>query len=117
MRPLEADPTSFDVSLIVTESDVATIVPVIELLLISSWNISIDSVERSAAIVLVIVPVLLFTVKEPLRAASLKSDADIVPDTCKAVQYNTVPFGTPAVVTVKVTVDHSLTDVVDGIAE
>ena len=73
--------------------------------------------ERSAEIVLVIVPVLLFIVNEPFKATSLKSEADIVPDTCEVVQYNIVPFGTPVVVTVKVTVDPSLTDVTDGVTE
>jgi hypothetical protein len=71
--------TNLEVSPIVTVELVATIVPKVDPVLTCSWKLSDPSVALSFDKVLVIVAVLLVIVKEPVTAASVKSDVFTVP--------------------------------------
>jgi len=80
VRPLAYAPIFLDLSLIVMISEVATIVPDVESLLISNLKLSaMLSVNLSEEMLLTTVPVPLLILKEPSVALSVKSDAVIVP--------------------------------------
>ena len=108
---------SVDVSEIVTVELVATIVPDVDPVLICILKLSEPSVETSLVKVLTIDPLLLLIVNEPEVTPSVKSEEFTVPLITLVVQYNVVPLGTPAVVTVNVTDDPSFTVEVDGETE
>jgi hypothetical protein len=95
--------------LIVTDPDVATIVPDVLTVLTLAVNVSAPSVVESAVGVTLKLPALLLIVKLPLLVA--KSSGLLT------VQYNVVPFVTLVVVTLKVSELPSLTLLAAGETE